>query len=51
MLLYKMQLPIAQSNATALQQRASQNLTNEQQAAVLTAQQSFQTQLVMLKMT
>ena len=39
-------LPIAQSNATALQQRASQNLTNEQQASVLTAQQSFQTQLV-----
>ena len=26
-------LPIAQSNATALQQRASQNLTNEQQAS------------------
>jgi hypothetical protein len=39
-------LPIAQSNATALQQRASQNLTNEQQAEVLTAQQNFQTQLV-----
>ena len=39
-------LPIAQSNATALQQRASQNLTNEQQASVLSAQQSFQTQLV-----
>ena len=39
-------LPIAQSNATALQQRASQNLSNEQQAAVLTAQQNFQTQLV-----
>ena len=39
-------LPIAQSNATALQQRASQNLTNEQQASVLTAQQNFQTQLV-----
>ena len=39
-------LPIAQSNATALQQRASQNLTNEQQASVLSAQQSFQTQLI-----
>ena len=39
-------LPIAQSNATALQQRASQNLSNEQQAAVLSAQQSFQAQLV-----
>ena len=31
-------LPIAQSNATALQQRASQNLTNEQQANLGTAQ-------------
>ena len=39
-------LPIAQSNATALQQRAAQNLTNEQQAEVLTSQQEFQTQLV-----
>jgi len=39
-------LPIAQSNATALQQRAAQNLSNEQQASVLSAQQNFQTQLV-----
>ena len=43
-------LPIAQSNATALQQRASQNLTNEQQAEVLSAQQNFQTQLVNAEM-
>ena len=38
-------LPIAQSNATALQQRAAQQLNNQQQAEVLTKQQQFQQQL------
>ena len=31
-------IPIAQANATALQQRSAQNLTNEQQANLQTAQ-------------
>ena len=35
-------LPIAQSNAQALQQRASQNLSNEQQANMSTAQNTMQ---------
>ena len=35
-------LPIAQSNAQALQQRATQNLSNEQQANLQTAQQDMQ---------
>ena len=35
-------LPLAQSNAQALQQRASQNLSNEQQANLQTSQQDMQ---------
>jgi len=38
-------LPIAQSNATALQQRAQQNLTNEQQANLATAQNTMQVRM------
>jgi len=38
-------LPIAQSNATALQQRANQNLSNEQQANILQANQEMQLRL------
>ena len=38
-------LPIAQSNATALQQRANQNLSNEQQANLQQANQEMQLRL------
>lgn len=38
-------LPIAQSNATALQQRANQNLSNEQQANLQQASQEMQLRL------
>ena len=41
-------LPIAQSNATALQQRATQNLSNEQQANILQATQDMQLRLTNL---
>ena len=41
-------LPIAQSNATALQQRATQNLSNEQQANILQANQDMQLRLTNL---
>ena len=38
-------LPIAQSNATALQARAQQNLSNEQQANLSTAQNTMQVRM------
>ena len=38
-------LPIAQSNAQALQQRAQQNLSNEQQANLSTAQNTMQVRM------
>ncbi len=38
-------LPIAQSNATALQTRAQQNLSNEQQANLATAQNTMQVRM------
>ena len=38
-------LPIAQSNATALQTRAQQNLSNEQQANLSTAQNTMQVRM------
>ena len=41
-------LPIAQSNATALQQRANQNLSNEQQANLQQASQDMQLRLTNL---
>ena len=41
-------LPIAQSNATALQQRASQNLSNEQQANLQQASQVMQQRMTNL---
>jgi len=41
-------LPIAQSNATALQQRATQNLSNEQQANIQQASQDMQLRLTNL---
>jgi len=41
-------LPIAQSNATALQQRATQNLSNEQQANLQQASQDMQLRLTNL---
>ena len=41
-------IPIAQSNATALQQRATQNLSNQQQANLQQATQSMQLRLTNL---
>ena len=41
-------MPIAQSNAQALQQRAAQNLTNEQQANLTQATQSMQLRMANL---
>ena len=41
-------LPIAQSNAAALQQRATQNLSNEQQANLQQASQEMQLRLTNL---
>jgi hypothetical protein len=41
-------LPIAQSNAQALQQRAQQNLSNEQQANLASAQNIMQTRMANL---
>ena len=38
-------LPMAQSNAQALQQRAQQNLSNEQQANLSTAQNTMQVRM------